>query len=361
VVDLAEEGVRVGPEHASALVGSLQVRESSDAALVTEYTVAPDEPVLVGHFPGFPIFPGVCLLECAYRTAAIALTRRPDATDDTTLVEVESVRFLRPVFPGDRVRGTVTVTETTGGWRCQVEQSAGPGAGESVPVAVFRLRFAPAGPARTIAAADPALAGTGQAMTEEGPAPAGTGRAIAGPGPAADPGAASPTGPALTLPDIKRLLPHRYPMLLVDRVHQLEPGVSLTASKLVTANEPCYAGLDADAGHAYPTSLLVESWCQAAGVLACLAEPNPDVLTGRVTLFGSISRLELPAPVHPGDEVRHHVRVVRLLSDAAVLQGESRVGDRTVLRVASVVIALRPAGTLTAPTAGAVPTGPGHA
>lgn len=145
--------------------------------------------------------------------------------------------------------------------------------------------------------------------------------------------------------DIKRLLPHRYPILLVDRVLDAVPGTSLVATKAVTANEPCYAAMRDDPGdHAYPPALLIESWCQAAGLLVCLDMPNPDVLDGKVTLFVGINDLRLTRRVRPGDLVTHHVRLVRALSNEAVLEGEATVAGETVLTVDYVIIALRPAG-----------------
>jgi 3-hydroxyacyl-[acyl-carrier-protein] dehydratase len=151
----------------------------------------------------------------------------------------------------------------------------------------------------------------------------------------------------MDIADIKAVLPHRYPMLLVDRVDEVTPGKSLVATKNVTVNEPCYAHLPEGAtDHAYPASLLVESWCQAAGVLAVQDRPNPDVLTGQVTLFGAITDLELVAPVRPGDVLRHHVRAQKILSNAAVMEGETYVDGVPVMRVGQVVIALRPAADI---------------
>jgi 3-hydroxyacyl-[acyl-carrier-protein] dehydratase len=151
------------------------------------------------------------------------------------------------------------------------------------------------------------------------------------------------------LADIKSWLPHRYPILLVDRVDEVEPGQWLVARKAITANEPCYAGLPDDADQAYPASLLIESWCQAAGVLVMHGEPNPDVRTGQVPLFGAITDLELAAPVRPGDVVRHRVRAQKILSTAALLEGESMVDGRCVMRVGQIVVALRPVSELRLP------------
>jgi 3-hydroxyacyl-[acyl-carrier-protein] dehydratase len=157
------------------------------------------------------------------------------------------------------------------------------------------------------------------------------------------------TGTVLDAVAIKRLLPHRHPMLLIDRVTEIQPGESLVALKSVTVSEPWYAGLADDAEHAYPPVLLAESWCQAAGVLACLDQPNPDVLTGRVTLFGSIRDLEFHRSVYPGDVLRHTVRLVRMLSDTVALAGETHRDGELVLSVGLIFIALRPAGQLPEP------------
>ncbi|MFF8615129.1 3-hydroxyacyl-ACP dehydratase FabZ family protein [Streptomyces sp. NPDC015350] len=153
--------------------------------------------------------------------------------------------------------------------------------------------------------------------------------------------------------ELRRLLPHRFPMLLVDRVDELVPGERLVARKAVTCNEPWYAALPQDAGprdHHYPEVLLVESWCQAAGVLATWDDPNPDVLNGQVMLFGGVSDARFERPVFPGDVVEHRVRVYRVLSDTMIFEGESLVDGETVMTVARATMAFRPAEQLRAAT-----------
>jgi 3-hydroxyacyl-[acyl-carrier-protein] dehydratase len=148
---------------------------------------------------------------------------------------------------------------------------------------------------------------------------------------------------------IKRLIPHRHPILLVDRVIEVVPGSHLVAIKAVTVTEPCYAFADSSgdaAGYAYPTSLLLESWAQSAVLLACWDHPNPDVLAGKVELAAGIRKVELPAPVYPGDVVEHRVELVKTIDDAAVVSGGSRVGDTEVLRVGQFTVALRDVAVL---------------
>ncbi|WP_340557481.1 3-hydroxyacyl-ACP dehydratase FabZ family protein [Streptomyces sp. GSL17-111] len=149
---------------------------------------------------------------------------------------------------------------------------------------------------------------------------------------------------------IKAVLPHRYPMLLVDRVLELVPGERLTALKAVTCNEPWYEGLSEKASeedHDYPRVLLIESWCQAAGVLIASERPNPDVLSGQVMLFGGISDVRFTGRVRPGDVMRHEVRLARALTDTVIFEGECLVDGRVVAEIGRVVMAMRPATELT--------------
>ncbi|MFI0370694.1 3-hydroxyacyl-ACP dehydratase FabZ family protein [Actinomadura sp. 1N219] len=141
---------------------------------------------------------------------------------------------------------------------------------------------------------------------------------------------------------IKRIIPHRHPILLVDRVLSVEPGVRLTALKAVTAAEPCYADVPDDADHAYPSSLLIESWAQSAVLLAVWEQPNPDVLAGKVELAGAINDIRFERPVHPGEVLRHEVRMVRAVADTAILAGETTADGATVMSVGHFVVALRP-------------------
>lgn len=137
---------------------------------------------------------------------------------------------------------------------------------------------------------------------------------------------------------IRDLLPHRFPMLLVDRVLDVEPGVSVTAAKAITVNEPCYAEVRADDSDlAYPEVLMMESWGQAAGVLVLLGEDLGD----RVMLFGSMSGVDVHRRVFPGDVLEHRVRIFRALADTVIFEGDCRVAGEPVMTVGRMVMAFR--------------------
>lgn len=155
----------------------------------------------------------------------------------------------------------------------------------------------------------------------------------------------------MTASAIKATLPHRFPMLLVDRVGEVVPGERLTAFKAITCNEPWYQDVaegSPEEAYAYPSVLLVESWCQAAGILAAWDTPNPDVLSGQVMLFGGISGVHFHDQVFPGDVLEHRVRLLRALSDTVIFEGETLVTGKTVVEIGRVVMAMRPASELSA-------------
>jgi len=144
---------------------------------------------------------------------------------------------------------------------------------------------------------------------------------------------------------IKGLLPHRYPMLLVDAVRELRPGESIRATKAVTLDEVAYARARRDAAGtatwSYPTSLVVESFCQAAGILFMESGLGDYDRHRQVLLFGALAGCRVSGAAFPGDVLTHRARIVKAFSDSAVFAGEVAVDDRTVLTVDQVVMAVR--------------------
>lgn len=138
--------------------------------------------------------------------------------------------------------------------------------------------------------------------------------------------------------ELKKYNPQRYPIALIDRVIKLELGEQITAIKAVTATESCYRHIDADAdisAMAYPTSLITESFCQAAGPLC--AKSGMDFIS-RVMLFVSMNGVVFHQPVFPGDVMTHTVRITKLLSSSVVLCGEVHVGSDLVAEFDQIVV-----------------------
>ncbi|OCC07766.1 3-hydroxyacyl-ACP dehydratase FabZ family protein [Streptomyces sp. PTY087I2] len=284
----------IGPVAAGPLVVSPRGDDGSSA---TRFAVSPDEPVFAGHYPDFPIFPGVCVVECAHRSA---LATAPEPVE---LSAVRSARFTGAAFPGDTLDFRLKWQRKDGGW--QVSATAVTARGDA---ASMRLLYRAVGTSPDA----PAASDTPALVAERGDA---------------------------GLPEVMSLLPHRYPMLLVDRITALRPGERITAVKAVTHNEPWYAVSVPGQDLAYPASLLVESWGQSAGLLASAAAPEARE---QVMLFGSVANAVFHRPVLPGDLVEHRITLTRSLGDSVIFEGESRTSAGPVMSVGQMVMAFRP-------------------
>ncbi len=128
---------------------------------------------------------------------------------------------------------------------------------------------------------------------------------------------------------IQRLLPHRYPFLLVDRVIELEQGKHVTAIKNVTINEPFFTGHFP--GHpVMPGVLIVEALAQAAGVLFKLSISPKDADAAPLYYLVKIDKARFTAMVVPGDQLRLEVSLKRLLRGMGIFDAVASVEGRTV-------------------------------
>jgi 3-hydroxyacyl-[acyl-carrier-protein] dehydratase len=133
----------------------------------------------------------------------------------------------------------------------------------------------------------------------------------------------------LTLPldyqAIERILPHRYPFLLVDRVLECIPGKSIRALKNVTYNEPFFPG-HFPGRPLMPGVMIVEAIAQTGGVLMSKSM-NLD-LKNKAIFFTSVDNCRFRYPVRPGDLMRMPVEVSRARPDVARFKGRALVGDK---------------------------------
>ena len=128
--------------------------------------------------------------------------------------------------------------------------------------------------------------------------------------------------------DIRRVmaaLPHRYPMLLVDRVERLEKDVSITAIKAVTINESFFQG-HFPGRPIMPGVLIVEALAQAAGVLA--VESLGLSGSGKLVYFMAIDGAKFRQPVEPGVLLRLEVDFVQKRTSVCKFAGRAFVGDK---------------------------------
>ena len=125
---------------------------------------------------------------------------------------------------------------------------------------------------------------------------------------------------------IERILPHRYPFLLVDRVTEFEPDKRIVGIKNVTLNER-YLSPQSSGPPVLPPTILTEAVAQV-GAIMILAKPENRE---KLIYFMGIERVRYRRPVHPGDQVIIEAVVRRLRSRMGVLRGVARVDGHVVV------------------------------
>jgi 3-hydroxyacyl-[acyl-carrier-protein] dehydratase len=124
---------------------------------------------------------------------------------------------------------------------------------------------------------------------------------------------------------IERILPHRYPFLLVDRVTGFEPDQRIVGIKNVSQNER-YLSRSGDDEPVLPPTILTEAVAQVGAILILSKPENHD----KLIVFRGIERVRFRRPVHPGDVVEIEAIVKRLRSRMGVLSGAARVNGEVV-------------------------------
>jgi 3-hydroxyacyl-[acyl-carrier-protein] dehydratase len=136
--------------------------------------------------------------------------------------------------------------------------------------------------------------------------------------------ASAAMGP-LAIKEVMAALPHRYPMLLVDRVESLDPEKGIVAIKAVTINEPFFQG-HFPARPIMPGVLIVEALAQAAGVLAVKALGLAG--SGKLVYFMAIEGAKFRLPVEPGVLLKLEVAFVQKRSTVCKFAGRATVDGK---------------------------------
>jgi beta-hydroxyacyl-ACP dehydratase FabZ len=125
---------------------------------------------------------------------------------------------------------------------------------------------------------------------------------------------------------IERILPHRYPFLLVDKITEFEPDQRIVGVKNVSINEP-YLSRPANGRPTLPPTILTEAVAQVGAILILAKPENKDLLI----FFRGIERVRFRAPVYAGDTVIIEAKVKRLRSRMGVLEGRATVNGKMVV------------------------------
>jgi 3-hydroxyacyl-[acyl-carrier-protein] dehydratase len=145
--------------------------------------------------------------------------------------------------------------------------------------------------------------------------------------------------PELDIYEVLKYLPQRYPVLMIDKVKELDPGKRIVAVKNVSANEPHFQG-HFPGRPIMPGVLILEAMAQAAGVLVFSAEgaPRPDERS--VYYYVGIDEARFKKPVIPGDQLELEVTLERALRGIGKFACVARVGGGVVAQ-ATIMCSLR--------------------
>ncbi len=129
----------------------------------------------------------------------------------------------------------------------------------------------------------------------------------------------------MTVEEIKKIIPHRYPFLLLDRVEEMEIGKKIIAKKNVSVNEPFFQG-HFPHEPVMPGVLILEAMAQA-GAVALL---SLEEFQGKTAYFGGIDKAKFRKKVTPGDTLLLEVELLKVKSSAGIGKGIAYVDGKKV-------------------------------
>jgi 3-hydroxyacyl-[acyl-carrier-protein] dehydratase len=128
----------------------------------------------------------------------------------------------------------------------------------------------------------------------------------------------------LDINEIQKILPHRPPFLLVDRIIEMEPGKRIVGIKNVTMNEPFFVGHFPNFP-VMPGVLIIEALAQTGGVLAL---HDSSIGSDKLVLFAAIEEAKFRRPVVPGDQLRLELEVLQRHTTFARMKGKAQVDGK---------------------------------
>ena len=131
----------------------------------------------------------------------------------------------------------------------------------------------------------------------------------------------------IDIQEIMKVLPHRYPFLLVDRIVKMDMGNEIVGLKNVTINEPFFQG-HFPGQPIMPGVLLLEGMAQVGGIMAFY--DKPEYIGNKILFFAGIDKARFRKPVVPGDQLYYTLTFLKRKRTVTVMKGVARVDDKVV-------------------------------
>lgn len=132
---------------------------------------------------------------------------------------------------------------------------------------------------------------------------------------------------SIDIVEILKLLPHRYPFVMVDKILSLEMGKQIVGLKNVTINEPFFQG-HFPAQPIMPGVLILEGMAQVGGIMAYYA--NPEAIGKKLLFFAGIDKARFRKPVVPGDQLIFTLELVKQKKSIMIMSAKAKVDDHVV-------------------------------
>lgn len=131
----------------------------------------------------------------------------------------------------------------------------------------------------------------------------------------------------LDIQAILKMLPHRYPFVMVDRITRIDPGKEIVGLKNVTMNEPFFQGHFPEQP-VMPGVMILEGMAQVGGVLGF--QSKPEMIGEKLLYFAGINNARFRKPVVPGDQVIFKLNLLKMKRGIMVMEGKAFVDDQLV-------------------------------